>query len=260
MIYQRRTYQLEPEQYEQFTQFFHTYILPIHLGHGARIVGRFTTLNRDEVTSIWEYDSYEEYERIEEKVKHSELYKKSRRRREELQDLFVEERVDFVEATGDYHFPKHIVSVAAYITNEKGEVLLVKNEHRNDTFEIPGGRMECGETLEEAVKREVLEETGIEVTITGVSGVYQNVTMGVVCMVFTGEYVSGQPTIQPGETQDVRFEKVTSETINEWVTQKHFQVRLLDAMKKEAVSMESYYVRPYEMLYRLENEKAADQK
>ncbi|MBA2176538.1 NUDIX domain-containing protein [Halobacillus locisalis] len=260
MIYQRRTYQLEPDQYEQFTQFFHTYILPNHLGHGARIVGRFTTMNRDEVTSIWEYDSYEEYKRIEEKVKQSELYKKARQRREELQDLFVEERVDFIEATGEYHFPKHIVSVAAYITNGDGEVLLVKNEHRDDTFEIPGGRMECGETLEGAVRREVLEETGIEISIKGVSGVYQNVTMGVVCMVFTAEYVSGEPTIKPGETRDVRFEKVTPETIHDWVTRKHFQVRLMDAMEKVAVSLESYYVRPYEILYRLENEKAADRK
>ncbi|MCA0971821.1 NUDIX domain-containing protein [Halobacillus litoralis] len=259
MIYQRRIYKIEPDQYEVFTQFFHEYILPNRLGHGARIVGRFTTLNRDEVTSIWEYDSYEDFEQIEEKLKQSELYSKAQRRRKELSPFFVEKHVDFVEATGDYHFPKHIVSVAACITNEKGEVLLVKNEHRDDTYEIPGGRMECGETLDQAVKREILEETGVEVNITGITGVYQNLTLGVVCIVFKGEYVSGELSIQPGETQEVRFEEVTETTLNNLITKEHFRVRLKDALNQNPVSLESYSVRPYQVLYRLENEEAADE-
>ncbi|TGB04012.1 NUDIX domain-containing protein [Halobacillus salinus] len=259
MIYQRRVYKIEPEQYEKFTQYFHEFILPSQLGHGARIVGRFTTRNRDEVTSIWEYDSYDHYEAIERKVRQSDLFQRAQKRKEELCPFAVEKQVDFIEATGDYHFPKHIVSVAACITNEDGEVLLVKNEHRNDTYEIPGGRMEKGETLEEAVKREVLEETGIEANITGITGVYQNLTIGVVCIVFKGEYVSGIPTIQPGETQEVFFEKVTEDNMSTLLTREHFKVRLMDALQSKAVSLESYYVKPYQVIYRLENEKAADE-
>lgn len=257
MIYQRRVYKIDPDQYETITQYFHEYILPSQLGHGARIVGRFTTMNRDEITSIWEYDSYEAYQEIEKKVRQSDLYQKAKKREEELCPFAIEKHVDFIESTGDYHFPKHIVSVAACITNSCGEVLLVKNEHRNDTYEIPGGRMEIGETLEEAVKREVFEETGIRTKITGVTGVYQNLTLGVVCIVFKGEYVSGEPMIQPGETQEVFFEQVSEDNIQELVTREHFQDRLMDALHNKAVALESYYVRPYEVVYRLENEKAA---
>lgn len=62
------------------------------------------------------------------------------------------------------------IAVSALIF-EEGRILLA---HRRDIdwWNLPGGGMEHDETLEEAVKREVREETGLEVEIEYLVGVY----------------------------------------------------------------------------------------
>jgi len=62
------------------------------------------------------------------------------------------------------------VAVSALIFN-KGRVLLA---HRRDIdwWNLPGGGMEIGETVDEALHREVLEETGLEVEIEQLVGIY----------------------------------------------------------------------------------------
>ena len=44
----------------------------------------------------------------------------------------------------------------------------------NDLYSIPGGGLEAGETVTQAVVREVKEETGIDVRVTGLIGVFSN--------------------------------------------------------------------------------------
>lgn len=53
------------------------------------------------------------------------------------------------------------ISLKAYIENDKGEVLVVK-EHGRDRFDMPGGGLEFGETIKEALARELKEETGYD--------------------------------------------------------------------------------------------------
>jgi 8-oxo-dGTP diphosphatase len=53
-----------------------------------------------------------------------------------------------------------------------GQVLLVRRAQApaNQRFTLPGGVVESGETLEEAVTREVREETGLKITPLGLAG------------------------------------------------------------------------------------------
>lgn len=51
------------------------------------------------------------------------------------------------------------ISLKAYIENDKGEVLVVKETGRTQ-WDMPGGGMDYDETIQEALKRELQEETG----------------------------------------------------------------------------------------------------
>ncbi len=59
--------------------------------------------------------------------------------------------------------PTHIIAAAGIVINEKDEVLMVKANHGGWVF--PGGQVEVGENVIDAVKREVMEETGVEIEV-----------------------------------------------------------------------------------------------
>jgi mutator protein MutT len=61
--------------------------------------------------------------------------------------------------------------VDAIIRNERGEILLMQRSD-GGTWDLPGGAVEPGETPSEALRREVQEETGLDVRILGVAGVF----------------------------------------------------------------------------------------
>jgi len=60
--------------------------------------------------------------------------------------------------------PTHIVAAGAIVLNDRGEVLLIKDDRRH-SWTFPGGIIEEGEGVLDGVKREVLEETGITVEV-----------------------------------------------------------------------------------------------
>lgn len=63
-------------------------------------------------------------------------------------------------------------SVHAVISNEKGEVLLLKQTYGNKRWGLPGGGVEPGETIHKAIIRECLEEIGVNVIINAFTGLY----------------------------------------------------------------------------------------
>lgn len=95
--------------------------------------------------------------------------------------------------------PNHFVSVAALVTNSRGEILLVKSPWRG--WEYPGGLIESGETFETALKREVREEAGVEIEITGFVGICKNVEKDIVNIDFTARYISGELTTSEESTE-----------------------------------------------------------
>ena len=58
-------------------------------------------------------------------------------------------------------------TVGALIVNKDGKILLAKSHKWFDKYTLPGGHIEVGETMEEAVKREVKEEVGLDVEVVG---------------------------------------------------------------------------------------------
>lgn len=66
--------------------------------------------------------------------------------------------------SGQYPNTFYRVAVKALIKNDKGQILMVKEN--SDTWDLPGGGLDHGEEPLEGVKRELLEELGVnDVTI-----------------------------------------------------------------------------------------------
>lgn len=149
--------------------------------------------------------------------------------------------------------PKHIIAVSAYVTNQEGQVLLVRTHQRSDTWELPGGQVEEGEPLDQAVSRECSEETGLNVRPLGITGVYYNTTSHILSIVYQCEYVDGELKVQPEEIGAARFISLTESNIDEYITRPHMKSRTLDAMKNNNfVPYEAWKVRPYELISRIE--------
>jgi ADP-ribose pyrophosphatase YjhB (NUDIX family) len=104
---------------------------------------------------------------------------------------------------------------SAIVSNEKNEILLEKRKDCN-LWGIPGGRIEPGESITEGCKREFLEETGLEIDIVGVVGVYSGPNQGfplreypdalvqVIDIVLKGEKISGALTVS-SESHELNY-------------------------------------------------------
>ena len=68
-----------------------------------------------------------------------------------------------------------IPCVGAVVRDPDGRLLLVQraNEPGRGLWSIPGGRVEPGEAAQDAVVREVAEETGLPVVVSGLAGVVE---------------------------------------------------------------------------------------
>lgn len=66
------------------------------------------------------------------------------------------------------------ISVRGIVLDPAGRVLLLRraasSRHFAGEWEFPGGKLDAGETLDQAIRREVREETGLETAITGLLG------------------------------------------------------------------------------------------
>jgi 8-oxo-dGTP diphosphatase len=69
--------------------------------------------------------------------------------------------------------PVHIVAAGGFVENNKGEILLVKTR-REGQWVFPGGQVEVGENIIDGVIREVKEESGIDVKVSHLVGVFSN--------------------------------------------------------------------------------------
>jgi mutator protein MutT len=121
-----------------------------------------------------------------------------------------------VDEPGRRHPDRPIVAVGAVIL-DGDRVLLIQRgrEPMKGAWSLPGGAVEVGETLDAALAREVLEETGLSVEVGPVVEVldrvqfdadgrveYHYVIIDYLCRVFAGSAASGS------DARDVRWVRV----------------------------------------------------
>ncbi|OLT48764.1 NUDIX hydrolase [Saccharomonospora sp. CUA-673] len=100
--------------------------------------------------------------------------------------------------------PKHSVSVAGIVVDSDDRVLVIRRRD-NGRWEMPGGVLELGESFEDGVRREVAEETGMSVEVERLTGVYKNLSRGIVALVFRCKPGSSDLVAQTDEAREVRW-------------------------------------------------------
>lgn len=124
-----------------------------------------------------------------------------------------------VTRTEHYHDPDAppansiVVAVTTFAVGELDRVLLIRRSD-NDLWALPGGAQEVGESIAETVVRETKEESGIDVEVVGLVGIYTNpnhvveFTNGEVrqqfSICFRAQPLGGSPALSD-ESTDVRW-------------------------------------------------------
>lgn len=122
--------------------------------------------------------------------------------------------------------PKHSVSVAGIVIDDEDRVLVIRRQDTGD-WQAPGGVLELDESFEDGVRREVAEETGVSVQVDRLTGVYKNLSRGIVALVFRCTPLSGSAS-STDEASEIRW--MTRDEVRQSMSPA-FAVRVLDAFK-----------------------------
>jgi 8-oxo-dGTP diphosphatase len=148
--------------------------------------------------------------------------------------------------------PTHIVAVGAWVEDDHENILLVKTY--NEGWVFPGGQVENGENLMDAVVRETKEESGINITVSHLSGVYSNTGEYIghdgftkiptkVMFDFVCKPVGGELATQEEETMESRW--VAKEEVLDFITEEAIRTRFKDYLKKnEGIHYKDYVTKP----------------
>jgi 8-oxo-dGTP pyrophosphatase MutT (NUDIX family) len=134
------------------------------------------------------------------------------------------------------HKPQHSVSVAAVIVNDAGQILMTQRRD-NGHWEPPGGVLELDESIVEGLRREVREETGLDIEPARLTGVYKNMPRGIVALVFRARITGGSLADATDET--TRMQWLTADTITEYCDEA-YAVRVLDALNDTSPAIRAH--------------------
>jgi len=106
---------------------------------------------------------------------------------------------------GFIHYLDPKVAVAVILGDQDGVLLGRRRiDPGSGLWSFPAGYVNRGEVLEEAAVREVLEELGLAVRLTGLVGVYSHRGEAVVLIVYSGEIEAGEARPDGHEVSEVQ--------------------------------------------------------
>jgi ADP-ribose pyrophosphatase YjhB (NUDIX family) len=120
---------------------------------------------------------------------------------------------------------RHSVSVAGVVVDDQGRALIIRRRD-NGHWEPPGGILEHGETIEDGLRREVYEETGLKIEPGRLTGVYQNMRRHIIALVFRCRPVAGELT---ENDEAAAFRWATSDEIRQLMSEA-YATRILDGL------------------------------
>jgi 8-oxo-dGTP diphosphatase len=125
---------------------------------------------------------------------------------------------------------RHSVSVAGVVIDEHGRALVIQRRD-NALWEPPGGILERDETITAGLVRELQEETGLIVEPVALTGVYKNMSRGIVALVFRCRAVAGALR----ENSEVTGFRWVRESEVGAIMSEAYAVRILDVYRHSAV-------------------------
>jgi ADP-ribose pyrophosphatase YjhB (NUDIX family) len=107
----------------------------------------------------------------------------------------------------------------------------------NAKWEPPGGILEVGESVIDGLRREVREETGLLVDPDRLTGVYKNMTRGVLALVFSARVIGGALLSSTDETRTAQW--LTWCQVND-LADEACAVRVRDALSLAATAVRTH--------------------
>lgn len=138
--------------------------------------------------------------------------------------------------------PMQIIAVAGLVRDAEDNILLVRHPRRG--WEIPGGQVDEGENLLHALEREVREETGVEIRVGALTGIYSKASApALLILVFLCDYADGALRPSP-ESPEVSW--IPQDQVLDRVTHPAIHGRVQDALGYDGrVRYRVYSTEPY---------------
>ena len=97
----------------------------------------------------------------------------------------------------------------AWIENQFGDVLLLKQKRGNQLWTLPGGKVRPRESLLDAIRREVEEETGLKIRSVELDQLFDRPEKSVLTFLFRARIKGREDTIYP-KKNEIETAKFTS--------------------------------------------------
>jgi len=130
----------------------------------------------------------------------------------------------------DKNLPQFAVTALVFIAGDpaqgrSGQVLFVRQSYGKRYWSLPGGSMEHGESVEQAAVREAKEETGLDVRLTRLVGVYSKPAQNALAVCFEAEVVGG--SVQEATDEIVEYGYYYPDALPEPIRD-HLRARIAD--------------------------------